>query len=155
MDNDKILTNSRIFINADTAKKLCKQDPEYRRFKVCKNFKEAYAFSYEAEIESGKAPSIEQVKASLDSISNVMFSPGQELQSQASNSLCTSSNQIANLDVEKLPYSAPRKPEVNELRLFVEKDNFEKFSDKLASNPRYLISAGDAPVVVQVSLVYF
>ena len=60
---NSLLSNSRIFINAETAMKLCKQDPEYRRFKVFKHFKEAYAFSYEAEIESGKAPTIEQVKA--------------------------------------------------------------------------------------------
>ena len=31
---NNLLSNSRIFINAETAMKLCKQDPEYRRFKV-------------------------------------------------------------------------------------------------------------------------
>ena len=153
-DNDNLLSNSRIFINAETAKKLCKQDPEYRRFKVCKTFKEAYKFSYEAEIESGKAPSIEQVHASLGSITNVMFSPSQDAQQLATATVAATSNQTANLDAEKLPFSAPKKPEVNELRLFVERDNFEKFSDKVTANPRFLISAGDAPVVVQVSDIF-
>ena len=119
-----------------------------------KNFKEAYAFSYEAEIELGKAPTIEQVKASLPALSNVPFSPSQEI---SNNYLANSNspavlpnNQNSNFDVEKLPYSAPKKPDINQMRLFVENDNFEQFLERISSNPRYLISAGDSPVIVQV-----
>lgn len=155
--SSNLLSNSRIFINALTAMKLCKQDPDYRRFKVFKNFKDAYSFSYEAEIESGKAPTIEQVKASLVSLDNETWSPltdrtnNGETSSPATNG---SKNPPTSLDVEKLPYSAPKKADVNQLRLLVEKDDFEQFTDRVASNPRYLISAGDAPVVVQVFIVF-
>jgi len=155
-----LLSNSRIFINADTAMKLCKQDPEYRRFKVFKNFKDAYSFSYEAEIESGKAPTIEQVKASLASLNNVAWSPlndrskNGDTKSPTINGTNNNNNPPVSLDVEKLPYSAPKKADVNQLRLLVEKDDFEQFVDKISSNPRYLISAGDAPVVVQVCVCF-
>ena len=154
--NASLLSNSRIFINADTAMKLCKQDPEYRRFKVFKNFKDAYAFSYEVEIESGKAPSIEQVKASLPALSNVPFSPSQEnatSQYIASNSpAIIASNQTTSNDAEKLPYSAPKKADINQMRILAEKDDFEKLIDLITSNPRFLISSGDSPVVVQVRI---
>jgi hypothetical protein len=155
---NNLLSNSRIFINAETAMKLCKQDPEYRRFKVFKYFKEAYAFSYEAEIESGKAPTIEQVKASLSNI--IPLSP---CSNDATNNGDTKSpaittngnNTPSSMDAEKLPFSAPKKADINQLRLLVEKDDFEQFTDRIASNPRYLISAGDAPVVVQVCCNFF
>lgn len=157
-----LVSTNRIFINADTAKKLCKQDPDNRRFKVCKNFNEAYAFSYEVELESGQAPSMEQVKASLSLANNSLFSPSTESSSNLNNSISspvstpnqpTKSTNLSQ-DAEKLPFSAPRKPEVNELRIFVERDDFQKFSEKVLANPRFLISAGDAPVVVQEAFRY-
>lgn len=64
--------------------------------------------------------------------------------------LFSSSNLLQREDAEKLPFSAPRKPEVNEMRLFIEKNFFEKFRDRLMANPRFLISSGDSPVIYQV-----
>ena len=116
-----------------------------------RNFKDAYAFSYEAEIELGKAPTIEQVKASLPGLSNVPFSPSQEnLNNHTNSPVVLPHNQNSNFDAEKLPYSAPKKPDINQMRLIVEKDDFEQFLERISSNPRYLISAGDSPVIVQV-----
>ncbi|CAF0709539.1 unnamed protein product [Brachionus calyciflorus] len=145
---------NRIFINKENAMKLCKQDPDNRRFKLFRSFQEAYAFSYEAsEIESGQAPSEDQVRASLSLINN------NSNQKQPMNISKTPDGKISeskNLsqDAEKLPFSAPKKPEVNEMRLFIEKNNFESFRDKVVSNPRFLITAGDAPVIYQEGFRY-
>ena len=128
-------SNNRIFLNCENAMKLCKQDPENRRFKVFKSFADAYAFSYEAEIEEGQAPNMSQLQSSI------MGTPAPSPSTQ------TKSVQ----DAEKLPFPAPKKPEVNELRSFIERNMFDKFREKVLSNPRYLISSGDAPVAFQVS----
>lgn len=131
---------NRIFINKENAMKLCKQDPDNRRFKLFRNFRDAYAFSYEiSEIQSGEVPSENQLRESLkNSLLKQDDSSRKKIQ-----------------DAEKLPFSAPRKPEVNEMRLFIEKNNFEPFRDKLFANPRFLITAGDAPVIYQVIFFYF
>jgi hypothetical protein len=159
LSSSSTVSNNRIFINRENAMKLCKEDPENRRFKPFINFQEAYKFSYEcSEIESGQAPSFEQVQASL-SLTATSNGPSSPLPPQAAGSITpvkltntptntTSSTQ----DAERLPFPAPKKPEVNELRSFIEKDKFEQFRDRVVANPRFLISAGDAPVAVQVSL---
>lgn len=143
---------NRIFINKDNAMKLCKQDPDNRRFKLFRNFHDAYAFSYETrEIESGEAPSVEQIKASL-SLINTSSSNKRESLGNSDKIPDTNLPKVQNSsqDAEKLPFSAPRKPEVNEMRLFIEKNNFESFRDKAISNPRFLITAGDSAVIYQV-----
>lgn len=135
---------NRIFINKENAMKLCKQDPDNRRFKLFKNFQDAYAFSYEqSEIRSGEVPSEKQLKESL-SFKN----------SKHNQNFWSKEEKKNTQDAEKLPFSAPRKPEVNEMRLFIEKNNFEAFRDKLLSNPRFLITAGDAPVIYQVKFYF-
>ena len=144
-------TNNRIFSKQENAKKLCKEDPENRRFKAFKSFQDAYAFSYESEIESGQAPTIAQVKQSLSLRMSAHSSNSvAESATNASNSQISTPNKNLNQDVEKLPFSAPKKPEINELRSFIEKNMFEQFRDKVLSNPRFLISAGDAPVCFQL-----
>jgi hypothetical protein len=129
-------TNNRIFLNCENAMKLCKQDPENRRFKVFKSFADAYAFSYEAEIEEGQAPNMSQLQSSI--MGTLTASPSTQTKSVQ--------------DAEKLPFPAPKKPEINELRSFIERNLFDKFREKILTNPRYLISSGDAPVAFQVSL---
>ncbi len=57
-------------------------------------------------------------------------------------------------DGERLPFSQPKTRDFNELRSFIEKSQVTKFKDKVASNPRYLISSGDAPVAVQEAFRY-
>ena len=123
--------SGRIFINQEKAMNLCKQDPENRRFKAFKCFNEAYAFSYGI----GPRESISQAKASFEA----------SLNQQEKNSA-----KILTQEAEKLPFSAPKKPEVNELRSFIEKNLIDSFKKKVNSNPRFLISAGDSPVIVQV-----
>lgn len=140
---------NRIFINAENAMKLCKQDPDNRRFKVFRNFQEAYSFSYEMrEIESGHAPSMEQIQASF----SVSISTSQNCTLTFTKNDSSSKQASQTQDAEKLPFSAPKKPEVNEMRLFIERNNFEAFRDKVIANPRFLITAGDAPVIYQLSL---
>jgi hypothetical protein len=139
---------NRIFISSEKAMKLCKQDPDNRRFKAFKNFDDALVFSYGASssAQTTKALTIEQIQTS---ISSPLDSPKLDL--AASNG--TASKPAANLsvnDAEKLPFSAPKEPEINELRSFIEKNKFESFRDKVVENPRFLISHGDAPVIVQV-----
>jgi ankyrin repeat protein len=141
--NSKNPPKSRIFINKETAMKHLKQDIDIR-FKVCKTFSEAYAFSYESEIELGRAPTIEQVLSTL--------SPSNSEVSLKSVGICRTNS--TNSDVEKLPFSAPKKAEINHFRSLVENDSFEQFYDIVMSNPRYLISAGDSPVVVQEAFRY-
>jgi hypothetical protein len=152
-----ISTNNRIFLNQDNAKKLCKEDPENRRFKSFKSFQEAYAFSYENQIETGQAPSIDQVKASLSSSRSNSSQIG-SLSSEDENSQNTPNNKNTTnnnkQDVEKLPFSAPKKPEINELKSFIEKNMFEKFRDKVMANPRFLISSGDSPIIFQLSEIF-
>ena len=125
----------RIFKNQENAIKILKKDPENRRFKSFRTFEEAYAFSYET---AGGA--------SMSGMQEILMgSPGDRLLASPTE---TSSN--SSQDVEKLPFSAPKKPEINELRKFIETDNFEAFRDKILSNPRYLISAGETPNLCQV-----
>lgn len=130
---------NRIFINKENAMKLCKQDPDNRRFKLFKNFQDAYTFSYElSEIRSGEVPSENQLRESLSFKNSKYQNSGSKEEKKNTQ------------DAEKLPFSAPRKPEVNEMRLFIEKNNLEPFRDKSLSNPRFLITAGDSPVIYQV-----
>jgi hypothetical protein len=105
-----------------------------------------------------KAPTIEQVKASLSNL--IPLSPcnndGANNGDTKSPAITTNGHSTpSSMDAEKLPYSAPKKADINQLRLLVERDDFEQLTDRIASNPRYLISAGDAPVVVQVCCNFF
>lgn len=130
-NQNELLSNGRIFLNRDKAMKALKEDPENRRFKTFRNFSDAYSFSYSDEIESGNAPSMSELEMTV------------ELK-----------NSSAALDAEKLPFSAPKKPEINQLRAFIEKDNLDEVKVKLHANPRFLISAGDTCVAVQESFRY-
>lgn len=109
------------------------------------SFKEAYTFSFGAS-------SSDDLNQSLPSFEQVAASVQIELRSNGNNvgSPLTSSRLNSAQDAEKLPFPAPRKPEVNEMRLFIEQNNFERFRDKVVLNPRFLISSGDAPIVYQV-----
>lgn len=152
-------SQNRIFINQENAMKLCKQDPDNRRFKVFRNFLEAYAFSYEIEIESGQAPSIAQVQANLNASNSIPIKDNVQTVFSSIDSPMPNGNNIkiviqSPADVEKLLFSAPKKPEINQLRLFIETNKFEIVRDKIISNPRFLISAGDAPVIYQEAFRY-
>jgi hypothetical protein len=137
---DTPINHNRIFINAESAKNLCKQDPDNRRFKVFRNFIDAYSFSYnESEIKSGSVPSIAQLKESLNKF---------EIESDIANKQVIV--QYKTQDVEKLPFPAPKKSEINLLRSHIEKNEVDLFKNKVLANPRYLISSGDAPIIVQV-----
>ena len=125
----------RIFKNQENAIKVLKKDPENRRFKSFRTFEEAYAFSYETAGTSS-TPYIHDV---------LMGSPVDRLPASPTDKSSSSSQ-----DAEKLPFPAPKKPEVNELRKFIETDNYEAFREKILSNPRYLISAGETPNLCQV-----
>ena len=157
--------NTRLFMSAEKAKNVCKEDPVNRRFKPFRNFNDAYAFSYEAsEIESGQVPSISQLKArfAIMDDSNPPAAPSSSSSSNGSAPAASSvsagvqeaaapkSRDAAN-DAEKLPFSAPKKFEINALRALIESNNLNKFYERVTSNPRFLITAGDAPVCVQVS----
>jgi len=133
-------TEDRIFIHQENAIKVVKKDPTNRRFKSFKSFHEAYTFSYEFE-SSENIPSRSAVKASID--------PCVQKVTQRENSV-----QTANLDAEKLPFSAPKKPEINQLRAFIEKNDIESFRAKIIANPRFLVSAGDTPILCQESFRY-
>ena len=152
------MSNNRIFINQENAMKLCKEDPENRRFKSFKSFHEAYTFSYEtSEIESGQAPSLQQVQAELNLISPLINDCRPQNQGPSLTPVKANTPKaiaVSNQDAERLPFSAPKKPEINELRSFIENNLFEQFRDKVIANPRFLISAGDAPVAVQVTKIF-
>ena len=120
-------------MHQENAIKLLKKDPVNRRFKSFKSFKEAYAFSYESET-SENMPTLFEVKASIDPLSDKT----------------NTKESLSNNDAEKLPFSAPKKPEVNLLRMMIEKNQYEPFCERVLSNPRYLISAGDSPNLCQV-----
>jgi hypothetical protein len=130
--------HNRIFINADSAKNLCKEDPDNRRFKVFRNFIDAYSFSYnKSEIKSGCVPSIAKLEEEFyESISDSSIKEG--------------AIQFKPQDFEKLPFSAPKKSEINLLRSHIEKNEVDLFKSKVLSNPRFLISSGDSPIIVQV-----
>lgn len=98
--------------------------------KVFTCFKDAYEFSYGGWFEP-------------NSITENIYE-------NCNDSSLLASTRHVTQDAEKLPYPAPRKPEVNEMRSFIEKNFFEKFREKVIANPRFLISSGDAPVVYQV-----
>lgn len=55
-----------------------------------------------------------------------------------------------NTDAEKLPYSDVPTAELTKLYNIVEKGNESEFERLIWSNPRYLISSGDAPTIVKV-----
>lgn len=55
-----------------------------------------------------------------------------------------------NTDAEKLPYSDVPTAELTKLYNIVEKGNENEFERLIWSNPRYLISSGDAPTIVKV-----
>jgi hypothetical protein len=158
-------TNNRIFVSQENAMRLCKEDPENRRFKSFKSFHEAYTFSYEtSEIESGHAPSLEQIQASLSLTNGTSAQNGSTVApttttTTANGSSLTPVKQASTTsnstqDAERLPFPAPKKPEVNLLRSFIEQNKLELFRDRVVANPRFLISAGDAPVAVQVHECY-
>jgi hypothetical protein len=52
---------------------------------------------------------------------------------------------------ESLPFSKPPTRDLNEFRMFIEKNDLEAVKKKLL-NPRYLISSGDSPVIIKVSV---
>lgn len=137
---------SRIFISHQNAMKLCKQDPDNRRFKAFKKFQEAYEFSYGLNVNE-RAPTLEQVQSSLH------LTDG-SVAGNSSNSTKRQQNNLAT-DAEKLPFSAPKKPEINELRRFIEKNDLEKVRNRILENPRFLISSGDSPVIYQLSFFKF
>ena len=142
----------RIFINRENAMKLCRQDPQNRRFKNFRSFKEAYAFSYESnEIESGQVPTIRQVHASLAASLTATITNGDV---QLSPQLMQIDSKTPSQDAENLTFSGPKKIEINEMRSFIEKNNLEAFSARINSNPRFLISAGDSPIIFQVSYFF-
>ena len=131
--------------------KLCKQDPDNRRFKMFKSFREAYAFSYESsEIELGQVPSISKVQSLLEA-SLTGVNDGRIL----SPSLMKTESKTPTQDAEKLPFNGPRKVEINELKSFIEKKNLEAVRTKVLSNPRFLISTGETPIIFQVGLLFF
>jgi len=59
-----------------------------------------------------------------------------------------------NTDAEKLPYSDVPTAELTKLYNIVEKGNESEFERLIWSNPRYLISSGDAPTIVKISVRY-
>lgn len=150
----------RIFLNRENAMKALKEDPDNRRFKQFKTFDEAYVFSYESqEIESGQVPTLAQVQAQLSDPSgdhSGFASPVRPESGESTTPKLFAPKASSNLaqDAEKLPFSAPKKPEINALRAMIEKNDVEGFKEKVLSNPRFLISAGDTPVAVQESFRY-
>ncbi len=133
-------TEDRIFMHQENAIKVVKKDPTNRRFKSFKSFHEAYTFSYEFE-SNQKIPSRSEVKASIE-LDKLKAGKKED------------SVQTARLDAEKLPFSAPKKPEVNQLRSFIEKNDLDSFRSKVLENPRFLVSAGDTPNLCQESFRY-
>jgi hypothetical protein len=129
----------RIFKNQENAIKFLKKDPENRRFKSFKSFEEAYAFSYECN-------------------EFTQYSSYQMKTAESNNAIKAENSQnrgSSSQDAEKLPFSAPKKPEMNELRSLIEKNIIETVREKVLSNPRFLISAGDTPTLVQVNKYTF
>ena len=55
-------------------------------------------------------------------------------------------------DAEKLPYSDVPTSELTKLYNLVDKGNDSEFERLIWSNPRYLISSGDSPTIVKVSV---
>lgn len=125
-------------MHQENAIKLLKKDPQNRRFKSFKSFREAYAFSYESEPNENPVPTLSEVKASIDPLQDKT----------------NSKESLSKSDAEKLPFSAPKKPEVNLLRMMIEKNQFDSFRSRVLSNPRFLISAGDTPNLIQESFRY-
>ena len=56
-------------------------------------------------------------------------------------------------DAEKLPYSDVPTAELTKLHNIVEKGNESEFERLIWSNPRYLISSGDAPTIIKVDRI--
>lgn len=54
---------------------------------------------------------------------------------------------------ESLPFPRPATKELNEFRMFIEKNDLVSVKKKLI-NPRYLISSGDSPVIIKESCRY-
>jgi hypothetical protein len=125
----------RIFTSLQSALKKCTKDPDYRRFKVFSNFEEAYAFSY----GGGKASnSLEQ-----DAEANNCLDAG------------TNSKSTRNDIKPSLSFFAPIKSQIRELLSFIEHNQFESFREKVVENPRFLISHGDSPLILSLSLKFF
>ncbi|CAF0721423.1 unnamed protein product [Rotaria sordida] len=59
-----------------------------------------------------------------------------------------------NNDAEKLPYSDVPTSELTKLYNIVEKGDENEFERLIWSNPRYLISSGDSPTIVKISVRY-
>ena len=57
-----------------------------------------------------------------------------------------------NNDAEKLPYSDVPTSELTKLYNLVEKGNENEFERLIWTNPRYLISSGDSPTIVKVTI---
>ncbi|XP_070553431.1 ankyrin repeat and LEM domain-containing protein 2-like isoform X2 [Ptychodera flava] len=51
-------------------------------------------------------------------------------------------------------FKAPKMQDLVQLRKAIESGNAEKFSDLVWSNPRYLVSSGDSPVILQMGFRY-
>ena len=51
---------------------------------------------------------------------------------------------------ESLPFPRPVTRDLNEFRMFIEKNDLVSVEKKLV-NPRFLISSGDSPVIIKVS----
>ena len=115
----------------ENALKLCKKYAANARFKVFRCFQEAYSFSY--EIDGNSQVSQKQTKTNI----LIKFKPQKEPQKSGTDSS------------ESLPFPRPATKELNEFRMFIEKNDLVSVKKKLI-NPRYLISSGDSPVIIKV-----
>ena len=50
-------------------------------------------------------------------------------------------------------FRAPKQPDLTAFRHAIEAGNCELVNNYIWSNPRYLISGGDTPVILQVSII--
>jgi hypothetical protein len=130
--NTNNTTTPRIFINKNNAMKVCKQQPGNRRFNIFKSFEEAYAFSYQKEINTDDVPKPILIQQTLNIQKAVEKKGG----------------------TEKLPFPSVSKLQVNKLKTLIETNKIDEFKEFIISNPRLLISDGDSPVVVQQAFHY-
>lgn len=68
------------------------------------------------------------------------------------NSTFLDDSKTTNNDAEKLPYSDVPASELTKLYGIIERGDESEFQRLIWSNPRYLISAGDAPTIIKVNL---
>ena len=77
------------------------------------------------------------------------------LESVLINPLANAVPTVAATEEKSSNFKAPRPQNLTQFRKLIEKNDLESVKRTIWENPRYLVSSGDTPAILHVSILYF